>query len=184
MNFNSHSELEGRHAFLSPSKYHWVNYDDEKLDRVFRTSMLSARGTALHELAHNLIELGVKLPATRKTLNMYVNDAIGFRMVPEQPVYYSVNCFGTVDAISFKRNFLRIHDLKTGVTPTSMMQPKVYVAIFCLEYGIKPADIKIELRMYQEDDIEILIPELDEIMHIMDKIITFDKRIQLMKLEV
>ena len=31
MNFNKHSDLEGCHAFLSASKYHWINYDDEKL---------------------------------------------------------------------------------------------------------------------------------------------------------
>lgn len=184
MNFNAHLEIEGKHSFLSPSKYHWVNYDDEKLDRVFRTAMLAARGTELHALAHNLIRLGIKLPATRKTLNMYVNDAIGYRMISEQPLFYSENCFGTADAISFKHSTLRVHDLKTGVTPASMMQLKVYAAIFCLEYGFKPAELKIELRMYKEDDVESLIPEMDEIMHIMDKIITFDKRIQLLKLEV
>lgn len=35
MNFKKHSELEGKHAFLSPSGYHWINYDDEKLERVY-----------------------------------------------------------------------------------------------------------------------------------------------------
>jgi hypothetical protein len=37
---------------------------------------------------------------------MYVNDAIGYQMTPEQPIYYSENCVGTADAISFKNDFL------------------------------------------------------------------------------
>ena len=31
MNWNRHSDLEGSHAFLSASKYHWINYDADKL---------------------------------------------------------------------------------------------------------------------------------------------------------
>lgn len=31
MNFNRHFELEGLHAFLGPSKYHWLNYSEEKM---------------------------------------------------------------------------------------------------------------------------------------------------------
>ena len=27
MIFNKHSALEGQHAFLGASKYHWINYD-------------------------------------------------------------------------------------------------------------------------------------------------------------
>ena len=95
MRFNQHSDLLGSHSFLSASKYHWVNYDDAKVDRVFRTAQASARGTALHEFAMNAIRLGVKLPRTPKTLNSYVNDAIGFRMATEQVLFYSINAFGT-----------------------------------------------------------------------------------------
>ncbi len=62
MHFIKHSELEGRHAFLSASKYHWINYSDDKMDRVFATAMAAQRGTELHDLAHKLIRLGVKLP--------------------------------------------------------------------------------------------------------------------------
>jgi len=110
MNFNKHFRLEGQHAFLSASKYHWINYDEEKLISTFTKFQATQKGTALHELAMNLINLGVKLPKTNKTLNMYVNDAIGFKMHTEQILYYSDNCFGTADAISFKKNLLRIHD--------------------------------------------------------------------------
>jgi hypothetical protein len=78
--------------------------------------MAARRGTELHDLAHQLIRLGVKLPKTPTTLNLYVNDALGYRMTPEQVLYFSENCFGTADAISFRRNKLRIHDLKTGIT--------------------------------------------------------------------
>src|SRR5258708_18289221 len=111
MSFSAHSDLVGKHAFLSASKYHWINYDSEELEEVFRNSQMARRGMELHALAHELIRLGIKLPGTRKTLNMYVNDAIGYRMTPEQILYYSDNAYGTTDAIAFKKNFLRIHDL-------------------------------------------------------------------------
>jgi len=114
MNFNVHSRLEGQHAFLSASKYHWINYDEEKLISTFTKYQAIQRGTDLHELASQLIRLGVKLPKANKTFNLYVNDAIGFKMETEQPLYYSDNCFGTADAISFRKNILRIHDLKSG----------------------------------------------------------------------
>jgi hypothetical protein len=114
---------------------------------------------------------------------MYVNDAIGYRMTAEQMLFYSVNCFGTADAISFRNKVLRIHDLKTGTTPTSMKQLEVYAAMFCLEYGYKPYEIDIELRIYQNDDIMEEVPEADDIVHIMDKIVTFDKQIEILKAE-
>jgi hypothetical protein len=169
---------------LSPSNYHWVNYDDEKLDRVFFKHMAHIRGTELHDLAHRCIRLGVKLPANRKTLNQYVNDAIGFKMTPEQTLYYSDNCFGTADCIGFRHNKLRVHDLKTGVTETSFTQLEVYVALFCLEYRFTPLEIEMELRIYQNDDVRIQIPDPDTIFHIIDKIKTFDRRINELKQEV
>ena len=106
---------------------------------------------------------------------MYVNDAIGYKMVPEQVLYYSDNCFGTADAISFRGNLLRIHDLKTGVIPAHMEQLEIYAALFCLEYKFKPSDIEIELRIYQSDEILYHKPTSEDIVPIMDKIITFDK---------
>lgn len=183
MKFNPHYNLIGKHAFLSASQYSWTNYSDEKLDARFVTAMAAQRGTELHALAHDLIRLGVKLPRSPKTLNMYVNDAIGFRMTPEQVLYYSDNCFGTADAISFRKNHLRVSDLKTGVTPTSERQLEVYAAIFCHEYRVKPAEIDIELRIYQNDDVRIYEGDYDVITHIMSKIVTFDKRIEALKAE-
>lgn len=141
------------------------------------------KGTALHELAAKLIELGQKLPKSKKTLNMYVNDAIGFKMKPEQVLYYSNNCFGTADAISFRNNILRIHDLKTGFTPAHMEQLLIYAALFCLEYKVKPSEIQFELRIYQNDEIAIMNPTAEDIVPIIDKIITFDKVIEKIKRE-
>ena len=183
MNFKNHSELAGQHAFLGASKYHWINYDEEKLTDSYLKFLAVQRGTELHAFAYDCIRLGIKLPKIKKALNSYVNDAIGFRMTPEQTLYYSDNSFGTADTICFRDNVLRIHDLKTGISPTSMNQLLVYSALFCLEYTIKPSDINIELRIYQSDSIEVHIPEPDEISRIMDKIILFDKRIEKIKSE-
>ena len=112
---------------------------------------------------------------------MYVNDAIGYLMTPEQVLYYSENCFGTADAICFRNNLLRIHDLKTGVTPTHMEQLIIYAALFCLEYKIKPVDINFELRIYQNDEKIIFNPTVEDILPIMDKIVTADKIIRQLK---
>jgi len=112
---------------------------------------------------------------------MYVNDAIGYRMTPEQKLTYSINCFGTADAISFRQNKLRIHDFKSGDTPASMRQLEVYTALFCLEYGYKPIDIDIELRLYQSNEILVHEPLPEDINHIMTRIIVFDKLIDKMK---
>lgn len=183
MIFNEHSELEGRHAFLSASKYHWINYDEEKMEETFRKALAATQGTILHNFAAQAITLGIKLPRSPKTMNLYVNDAIGFRMSPEKILYYSNNAFGTADAISFRKGLLRIHDLKTGVSPTSVHQLEVYAALFCLEYRVKPAEIDIELRIYQNDDVVVYSPGVDDITHIISKIITFDKRIELMRAE-
>lgn len=184
MDFNSHSDLIGQHAFLSASKYHWINYEPDKLDQVYRNSIAARRGTELHEFAHEAIRLGIKLPRTPKSLNMYVNDAIGFRMSPEQVLYVTENCFGTADAIMYKKNVLRIHDLKTGEIDGSPHQLEVYTAMFCLEYGMKPTELEIYLRIYQHDEIEEFVPDPVTIIEIMGKIIAFDKRIQIIKAEL
>jgi hypothetical protein len=181
MNFNKHSNLEGQHAFLGASKYHWINYDEKKVAESYSNFLATQKGTALHEFAAQCISLGQKLPKSQKTLNMYVNDAIGFKMVPEQILFYSENCFGTADAIVFRNQLLRIHDLKTGAIPAHMEQLKIYAALFCLEYKIKPSDIDMELRLYQKDEVLYHNPTAEEIVPIMDKIMTFDKVIRRIK---
>lgn len=183
MNFNRHSNLEGKHAFLGASKYHWINYDEAKIAESYSNFKATQKGTILHEFAAQCIRLGQKLPKSQKTLNMYVNDAIGYKMTPEQVLYFSENCFGTADAITFRNGLLRIHDLKTGITPAHMEQLEIYAALFCLEYKTKPSDIDIELRLYQSNEVLIHNPAEDEITPIIDKIITFDKIISEMKVE-
>ncbi len=183
MIFNSHSRFQGEHAFLSASKPHWIGYDDDKLERIFTTTMAATRGTQLHALAADLIRLGVPLGPEPKTLNMYVNDALGFRMTAEQILYFSDNCFGTADAVSFRDDFLRIHDLKTGVTRSSVNQLEVYAALFCLEYRHRPFDIQMEFRIYQNDRVAVYEGDPDTIFHIMEKIKYFDKLINRMRLE-
>jgi len=175
MNFRSHSDLKDKHAFLSPSSYHWLNYTDDKLVDTYKRMRMKERGTRLHELAASLIKEGVKLPRTKETLNMYVNDAIGFKMNPEQTLYYSDNSFGTADAICIRKNVLRIHDLKTGETPASMKQLYVYAALFCLEYGYKPGDLQFILQIYQNNEIQHAEPGPDEILPVMDTIIRLDR---------
>lgn len=182
--FNRHPKLEGTHAFLSASNYHWINYDLEKLEERFNSHTAAIRGTELHAFAHEAIRLGIKLPDTTATLNSYVNDALGFRMTPEQTLFYSINCFGTADAISFRNNMLRIHDLKTGVTPAKHTQLYVYAAYFCLEYRVKPFEIETELRIYQNDEIFAETADPDLITHIMDRAVTFDKHIQALRMEI
>lgn len=177
MNFVRHSNLEGQHAFLGASKFHWINYSEDKLVESYTNYQAKQRGTVLHEFAAQCIRLGQKLPKSQKTLNMYVNDAIGYKMSPEVVLFYSENCFGTADTISFRNNFLRIHDYKSGVVPAHMEQLMIYAALFCLEYRVKPSEIEMELRLYQNDEILYHNATAEDIVPIMDKIITFDKMI-------
>ena len=181
MNFNQRSGLSDKHALLSPSNYHWLNYDEQKLEARFHSYRSSVRGTDLHNLAHEAIRLGVKLSRANQALATYVSHAIQYRMTCEQLLYYSDNCFGTADTISFNRGVLRIHDLKTGITATSMKQLLVYAALFCLEYGQSPFDIRIELRIYQRDEIKIYEPSPEEVLAVMDKIIVSDQYIEQLK---
>lgn len=181
MNWNDHFKLEGKHAFLGASKYHWINYDNDKVAEAYDKYKAVQRGTELHEFAAQCIRLGQKLPKANKTLNMYVNDAIGYKMTPEQILCYSDNCFGTADAISFRDGYLRIHDLKTGVVAAHMEQLMIYCALFCLEYKFKPIDISSELRIYQNNSIIAYEPSVEDILPIMDKIQTFDKILEKLK---
>lgn len=154
MRFNKHSHLEGLHAFLSPSNYHWTNYDKEKLLARYRTTRAAQRGTELHALAHSLIKHRQYLrddPPT--TMSLYVRDCIDHNLRPEQTLFYSIHCFGTPDAIGLTDNHLTVNDLKTGVSKTNVRQLEVYAAIFCLEYGIDPLSLTYTFRIYQHDEI-------------------------------
>lgn len=204
MTFNRHSELEGRHALLSPSKPYWLNYDNAALDKFFVSSYATEIGTLVHEYACDRIRF--KLPIDiendeaktglllhlmkngipfrvidldRIFANMapYVNDAIGFRMQSEVVLRYSDLCFGTADAIGVRGKQLRIHDLKTGTTPSHMEQLLVYAALFFHEYkrDFRPTTMKVELRIYQNGDILTHQPTIEEIKNTMDRIVAEDR---------
>ena len=200
MKWNKHWQLKGKHSFLSASQFHWINYDEHKLAQRYATYEAAEMGTRIHNVAAELIELGIKLPEKKKTLNMYVNDGIKYKMSPETILYYSDNAFGTADTICFRRNpksgrkLLRIHDLKTGTIPAHMEQLMIYAAYFCLEYGYQPRDIDIELRIYQNDEVlmhnaadpfdsEAGISGYSMIEAIIKKIISFDGIINELKME-
>lgn len=181
MDFNSHSELSGKHAFLSPSSPHWLNYDEQKLQARYYSHSASVRGTDLHALAHEAIRLGITLDPALGAIAAYVADALAYRMSCEVPLYFSDNAFGTADTISFWDYFLRIHDLKTGVTPSKPTQLEVYGAYFCLEYGFSPFDIQIETRIYQGDEATIFEPPPERIQGIMDTVVQHDQYIEQLK---
>ena len=208
MNFINHTDLKGKHALLAPSQPHWLNYSEDDLYKKFVSTYAQSMGTLLHDLAETLIRNSIKLKKTDKTVVLvhllkndipraaididriynnfmnYVNDAIGFKLTPEQPLVYSEYCFGTADAISFRNNLLRIHDYKSGTLPAKMEQLMVYAALFCLEYKFKPGEIEMELRIYQNDEIIFHNPTADDIAPIMDTIVHSDKMIREMNGEV
>ena len=64
-----------------------------------------------------------------------------------------------------------------------MEQLEIYAALFCLEYNVKPGNIGMELRIYQHDDILVFNPTAEDIVPIMDKIISFDKVINKIQIE-
>lgn len=152
-----------------------MRYSDAKLAETFSNHIAAAKGTALHEYACMAIRLKQKQAAVKKTLNMYINDALKYEMDPEVLLYYSNYCYGTADAIGLNGDLLRIHDLKTGVTPAHMDQLRIYAAIFCLEYDVVPGDIDFELRIYQNDDVVKEKSSTNDIAHVMDRIVTANR---------
>lgn len=174
MSFNKNSRIIGQHAFLSPSTYHWLDYDEDKLRASYFNKQQTKRGDELHAYAQRAIDLRIMQADNGTTLSSYINDAIGFRMEAEVPLYYSDDCFGTADAIGIRNNILRIHDLKTGITATSMKQPLIYCGIFFFEYGdlFSPKNTRVILRIYQNDAIEEYEPEMPEIISVMSRIKT------------
>ena len=205
MNWNQHKNLEGSHAFLSASKYNWLNKTNEEIVQSYTNSFAQSIGTLSHAFAADYIRFREKLKkGDSRTLKMdlmrrgipeyaidiraffptvmrYVNDSIDFMMDPEVLLYYSDLCFGTADSIQVSNGVLRIHDLKTGTTVAKIDQLKIYAALFYLEYGQKPERLRTELRIYQSDDIIVHEPEVDEIREVMDAIVEKDRVLQKLK---
>lgn len=180
MKWNDHSVLEGSHAWLGASNHSWLNYSDDKIKEAFTNSRAKERGTEQHEFAAKAISLGIKVKqnSISPSYSQYINDAIGFKMDPEVMLFYNYWCYGTADAISFKKNKLRIHDLKTGtvIEVKSFDQLIIYAALFCLEYDQDPRNIETTLRIYQyisdkpDELFKEYIPDPEEILNVMDKI--------------
>ena len=199
MIFNVHSELEGRHAILSPSKHYWMNYDDDALMRSYISGYATDVGTLVHSYAADRIKYRLPMdPENEECKNgllmhllkngipfrvidldrlfynlvPYVNDCIGFKMDSEVVLKYTDLCFGTADAIGVRRNWLRIFDLKTGSTPASMDQLLLYAGLFFIEYkrDYHPDTMKVELRIYQHSEVQTVNPTVTEIKTVMKKI--------------
>ena len=202
MNFERNSQLSGKHAILSPSQSSWLRYtSEEELISRIKAYYAAPIGTALHEIASDLIGKRLKInkhdkklvlfellkkKIPRRVIDMdiwydafmtFVNDAIDYDMFSEIPLDYTDVAFGHTDAISFdeRTKKLRIHDLKTGVKEAKIDQLIVYAALFCLKNKIKPMDISIELRIYQSSDIMTMVPDPEEVMQVINIIIDENK---------
>ena len=183
MEYNNHWELVGKHAYLSPSGGSWVNYDAEKMANYYQNQLKKEEGTFLHDLASRLIKIRKRLPSQKNSFNQFVNDAIGLRMKSEIALFYSMNIFGTADALVYKdkEKHLQIHDLKTGVKEAPFRQLDIYSALFCLEYNKNPFDLTFEERIYQGVGYKDNFPDPEDIKKIMDKIVMLDQVIDSQK---
>jgi hypothetical protein len=185
LHFKKHSHLEGQHAFLSPSTYHWINYDEKKLEFRWKALQAALLGTEQHRYAAIAIEEKEFQDDETTTVGLYINQCIQHKMSPEVVLYYSPNAFGTVDAIAYRYRRLRISDLKTGVSRVSEHQLEVYAALFCLEYEIDPFSMRgIELRIYQERSVQEYVGDPAYIKGIMVKIVKFDQVLNDLRKEV
>lgn len=183
MSYEDISSNSKDHAFLGGSNYHWLNYTPEKLIEAYNRAQAKELGTKLHDLADHRIRLEQQIPKEMlKNMNAYVRDAKAYKMKSEYKIYYSENCWGTADTLSFRGKVLRIHDLKTGSTPAHMDQLRIYAAMYCLARNLSPDDITIVLRIYQSNEIIEETANPDEILIIMDKIIEGDRIISEIKL--
>jgi hypothetical protein len=185
LRFRKHSHLEGQHAFLSPSVYHWINYDEEKLAFRYKTLRAAIEGMEQHRYAAIAITEREFQDDETTTLGLYINQCIQYKMHTEVVLYFSPNSFGTVDAIAYRHRRLRISDLKTGVSRVSEHQLEVYAALFCLEYEFSPFDMRgIELRIYKDNGCHLYYGDPALIQGIMDKIMRFDKILNELRKEV
>lgn len=172
------------HAIFSPSQPSWLNYSEEQTIERYRNAQAKEMGTRLHSWAAETIALNIRQSRTHKTLNMFINDAIGFRMIPENEIthvtrfVYSEFFFGTCDAYSYNNRVLRIHDLKTGKGPVHPEQLEIYAALFYLQEKLDPFKNQTILRIYQNDDVMEWEPEQERIKEIMDLIVKRDKALR------
>lgn len=177
------------HAFLSPSKFHWIRYDKEKLIKAYYNWRNVQNGTKLHALAETLILARHEQKRDGTTFNTYVNDAIKYKMEPEKLLWYSENLFGHADALMFKppigsrKGILRIHDLKTGIIPAHFDQLIIYAAIYCVTNNVDTDSIDIELRIYQNDDVQIYEPTCEEMNEYISSMVEADNIVNELRMQ-
>lgn len=207
--FNKHPEIkDGQHAIFAPSQklLSRESLTEEQIYNLLRSKYAAQIGTEIHAVCARLIlekqpitKAGVRaiifdalyqahIPTALiqpdeylDTVIPYIKDAIGFGLMPEQPIVYQYPiAFGTADAIRFNPSKceLRIHDLKTGKIPASLDQLIEYAAYFFLEYHIKPGDCKTILSIYQNGDVLTGYPTASDILPIMDRAVTLTKYVQ------
>lgn len=201
MIWKDYSRLKDAHAFCGASNYRWRNYDAEKLIQSKINSYAKEIGTLLHKRAEHYIlkpkkmiksskisiydyltidndipESAIDIDRLFPNLMNYVNETISFGMDPEITLYFSDELFGKADAISWEDGVLRISDLKTGDTPASFMQLENYATFFCLDYKIKPSQIKkLEFRIYQNNEVLFADPDPHILNPIIEQAIEFNK---------
>lgn len=200
MQWKNHLEVSREHSLLSPSQPSFLNLDDEGLLNRYMKSYATEAGTILHKYAEDLIRTRFKLENNRTekkhvqfelarhyipnsvididavfpVLRAYVNDGIGFAMIPEKKLVCDpVILFGTADTICFRDNHLRIHDLKTGTSKVKMEQLLIYAALFCIDYEVNPDEIDIDLRIYQtgQEDVICYKPTKEEMHELIHKLL-------------
>ena len=174
MIWNNHKELEGKHAFMGASNYHWTNYDDITFEARYYNQFSQVIGTAIHELAHDCIVSRTKLNKhdihliELKLYKAFVpKDAYDANLILENLIPFVNDAIGYYE----RDKILRIHDYKNGVTQADIRQLYIYAALFCLEYHVNPLTLnKIECRIYQNLEVLIDNPTGEVIQFYMDKI--------------
>jgi hypothetical protein len=94
MRWNRHLNLQGEHAFLSPSTYHWINYNHARLLQRWTAAQAGAYGNMQHEYAQQEIK-AKRESGLIGTVGQYINDAIRYRMETEQVRHCSVSSMAT-----------------------------------------------------------------------------------------
>src|SRR3954471_9682483 len=81
LRWNKHSHLEGQHAFLSPSSYHWINYDEEKLRGRYKQLRAALERVEQHRYAAICIDEKIVQDDERTTVGLYINQCIQYKML-------------------------------------------------------------------------------------------------------
>ena len=154
MNYETYSNLVGKHAMFSPSSTNLLDKDENYIVGFWARKYIPEIGTALHDIARAHIKNSIKLtkytksevllalidaykiplPVIKraidfddkyKNLMIYVNDTIKYRMIPEQILYFSKLIFGTADAISTLDDIERTGVLRIHDLKTGTTQAKM-----------------------------------------------------------